>query len=457
MAINTTRSLASTPKAPARNQHYIAWGVILVAFSAFCVVGALSLVGGHHFIFRSTIPIFGQLQVSRGTASLLGSEQIEQAVRAERAIEVSSVITTDSQSQATLTFQDPYHDGASIATVTLKNGASLVARQFSRPRFEWSAAPYQIVLDNIVGEFSIVVPADAPRPVTVQIGEPHGVAARLDGVGRYTVNANDTQLSVVNVSGEATMLANDGRAYPIPLGQQGTAQVTDPSRFMYAPALVNLLGNAEFSESNVLDFNAAPDQVRALQWRCNSWQNSLPAGGYSFVNIDGQPALRLLRGGGAKSHGETLCVQAFNATEGLDVSPFRHISLRVRFKISDHSLSACGMDGSECPLMVRMEYYPTGSDEIATWIHGFYAKTYGDLDLPVQCDSCGELHEVINTDRWYTYESGNLLTKLTPDKRPGSILNLKFYSSGHQYDVSVREVELLVDQAAMPMITAGNP
>jgi hypothetical protein len=435
----------------------VAWGVILVSFAAFCVLSALGLVGIYSFAFQSFVPLVGQLQVSRGTASLIGADLIEQAVRSERTIELSSIVTTDPQSQAVLNIQDAGNDRALIASIILKNGASLNARQFVRPRFDWSSASYQITLDQIAGELAIVVPGERARPLEFVIVSAAGGRARLSQGGRYTVSASSEMMSVVNNGGDVVMITPGGRSYPVPTGQQGTMILDESDRFAYAPALINLLGASRFSTENVLDFNATPEEVRPLMWRCNSWQNSSPNGSYSLVMVDGQPALRLHRGEGAESHGETLCVQAFNAAQGLDVSMFRHVSIRARFRITDHSLNACGVDGSECPLMLRMEYYTAGGRQIRTWIHGFYVRNAPNLGYPLQCDSCGELHEVINGDRWYTYESGNLLTKLTPDNRPTAIVNLKFYASGHEYDVYVREVELLVDQAVLPITASVNP
>ncbi len=450
-------SLTEAIPEPTLSPQRVAWGIILVSFATFCVLAALGLVGLYAFAFQSFVPLTGQLQVSRGTASLIGADLIEQAVRSERMIELSSIVTTDAQSQAILNIQDAQDGRALIASIILKNGASLTARQFIRPRFDWSSAPYQITLDQIVGELAIVVPPRPARQVEFVVISAAGGRARLSQAGRYVVTASDELMSVVNNGGDAVMFTQDGRSYPVPTGQQGAMMFDESGRFVYAPALVNLLGASRFSTDNVLDFNAAPEEVRPLMWRCNSWQNGSPGGSYSLVMADGQPALRLYRGTGAESHGETLCVQAFNATQGLDVSMFRHVSIRARFRISDHSLNACGVDGSECPLMLRMEYYTAGGRQIRTWIHGFYVKNTPSLNYPLQCDSCGELHEIINGDRWYTYESGNLLTKLTPDNRPSAILNLKFYASGHDYDVYVREVELLVDQAVIPITASANP
>ncbi len=57
-------------------------------------------------------------------------------------------------------------------------------------------------------------------------------------------------------------------------------------------------------------------------------------------------------------------------------------------------------------------------------------------------------HDRINEKSWFTYESGNLFALLGPSQVPRSILNVQFYASGHQYDVSLGEISLLAGQFA---------
>jgi hypothetical protein len=212
-----------------------------------------------------------------------------------------------------------------------------------------------------------------------------------------------------------------------------------------------LLGSTGFSTGNVIDFAAIPDATIPSVWRCNNIQNSAPAGRFEVVTEDGYPALRLFRGEGADSHGETNCALTFSASNGLDISRFDYLAVRSTFKIRPHTLSACGLEGSECPLMLRMDYYTPSQVDPIWWIHGFFTSFNPGIESPFTCDTCNDRHEIINPDRWYTYESGNLITTLPPDKQPSALLNLRFYASGHQYDVFISEIELLVDQASVPM------
>jgi len=96
--------------------------------------------------------------------------------------------------------------------------------------------------------------------------------------------------------------------------------------------------------------------------------------------------------------------------------------------------------------MLRMEYVPLNGG-VETWIHGFYSRVIPGIDSPMSCDSCRLDHEIVNEGAWYAYDSGNLIALFPPDQRPRSILNFRFYASGHEYDVYVSEVSLLVAQS----------
>jgi hypothetical protein len=396
------------------------------------------------------------VQAARGTATLVGStDLLELAVRNPRDITGSSVLTTDTQSQATVTFYDPQRAEQLVASVTLKNGSSLNLRQDSRPRFDLSSeTPYWIDFDGVYGEFDIYVPDHLDRPILISFETTLGPSARLSASGRYTLIAAGAQVQVVNRSGEALLIAQDTRNQPVPVGQSATLP-SDSQVFTLAPVMVNLLGETGFSKDNVLALNATSDQAVAAAWRCNDVPDSPPAGEFGLTLADGRPAVRLYRDQGAESHGATLCFQGLGTgTQGLDITGFSRVTLKATFKIQSQSLSECGGDGSECPLMLRMDYYPPltpdgKQPDPSTWYHGFYAFVDAAREFPSRCLSCSEDHESINPGSWYTYENRNFLESFTIDQRPRAILNLRFYASGHEYDVYVQSVQLLVDAAEL--------
>ena len=83
---------------------------------------------------------------------------------------------------------------------------------------------------------------------------------------------------------------------------------------------------------------------------------------------------------------------------------------------------------------------PPGVDAIK-WRHGFY--THSRDDWPLRCDTCIQDHQLIHDKSWYVYESPNLLTLFAPDPPPEKIVSVWVYTSGHEYDVWIRDVALL--------------
>ncbi len=444
------------------NPQRLAWGVLLTAFAIFCAIVITAIVGIQYFLFQSRVPMYSTVEVARGTATLVGSDLFERAVKGTRAIAGSSLLTTDTQSQAAISFYDQLRQDRLVATVTLKNGSSLNLSADSRPRFDLSSdTPYWVDFEDAYGEFDVFVPDDLDRPILISFETTLGPAVHLSAGGRYTIIAAGAQVQVINYSGEALLgVAPDMQQNQlVPAGQSASMQA-DSDQFALMPSRVSLLGDSTFSSDNVIDYNATADQARASVWRCNNVQVSPPAGEFGLTVEDGRPALRLYRGNDAESHGETLCFQGLGSgTQGLDISTFSRVTLRITFKIESQSLSACGAAGSECPLQLAMDYYPPppangDPPQPVTWYHGFYAFLDPNRVFPSRCSSCNEDHEAINPGTWYTYEKSNFLEAFAQDQRPASILNMRFYASGHQYEVYVGRVELLVDSAELAAVTS---
>lgn len=187
-----------------------------------------------------------------------------------------------------------------------------------------------------------------------------------------------------------------------------------------------------------------------MHWGCSNKQKELPGGTYTVTEREGRTALQLFRGDNATTNGETRCQQPY-AAPGRDVSGYRFLELETTFLIKSQSISECGIEGSECPLMIHIKY--TDTNGIAReWYQGFYALLDPLYDsYKSRCASCTQDHQQINGDVWYTYESGNLFIVLPEDARPATISKIEFYASGHQYDVYVGELSLFAgDQDALP-------
>jgi len=300
---------------------------------------------------------------------------------------------------------------------------------------------------------------------------PGGDMVYFDRPGDYTVNVRGEQLQVVSYAGAARLIADD-RAVPaseIPMGSRGVLNMTS-NDIASLPGFVDLLGALTFTPDTLISVDpATPSEVLTspLTWICfNPSDTQEPRGSYGVETIDGRLAVHLLRAQNATTHGETRCTQRFGGSLGVDISGYNHLSLRVTFRIVSQSLAVCGVAGSECPLMLNMQYIPAiyeseAETNLATeqfgsifdplrpspgrnWRKGFYIMPRGELDAPQRCDTCFQEHSLVRTDEWYTFDSGNLLTPFAPEDRPRYLLNYSFYASGHQYDVYISDVQMLV-------------
>jgi hypothetical protein len=261
----------------------------------------------------------------------------------------------------------------------------------------------------------------------------------LEASGRYNIQVSDTAVHLTNRRGQAVLIAADRSAtQSISEGQKGVLDI-DTNSITLVPVLIDLVTNSDLQPF-------APDSgagVGLVGWSCtNGPPNNLPSGEYRpAVAPDGRHALRLVRGAGADTNGYTKCEQTLGpANSGVDVSNYDHLSLQTTFFVHYQSLSRCGQQGSECPLMVRV-YFSDGVNDWL-WEHGLYARDDPGTTYPLRCSGCIDNHIRIYDNVWYTYTSANLLT-IYADRRPTVITGIEFLSEGHQYDVYVDEVSLL--------------
>ncbi len=428
----------------------VAWGILLIAFAIFCTLCVFTTIGVHYFLFGSTVPMDAQLQVGKGTVVVVGSDSTESAERAQRPLSLSSRISTDSLAQATLSFHDPYEGGSLIASVTVKGSTSFQLRDAARPRFEWNADSYTVTLANFEGELDVFVlrseSADRNTQVQLNVWTSTGHLIQITHSGRYIISASPRRVTVINQEGQATVISPDRQhTRSIPEGQQGVVDIANaPSMIDLRAAYVDLLSNSTFEE--VFETRPVFGEVRqlAVSWACDPGARYEPPGAYSVVFVDGRPALHLLRADNATSHGATLCQQRPSSEIG-DVSNYTFLMLRATFFIAGHSLSGCGFDASECPIMFRIDYEDINGRS-QRWYQGFYTSNDTQLGYPLSCNSCTREHQQINAGMWYTFESDNLFAVLPPEQQPRVIISVNVYASGHQYDAYISEMSLFAGQ-----------
>jgi hypothetical protein len=344
-----------------------------------------------------------------------------------------NTFTTDSQSQGYLTFADPYSNKA-IATVFIRSDSVLTLNSASRPRFSFSDNAYAIRLTGVNGNFEVWVAVDLDREIRLDIEGLLGTT-RIGEGGTFLIESSPSSMTVTVRGGRATLITPDRRTRHLDSSTRGTILVDNPE-IAVGPGPVDLLPNSNFGLSE--DWPEG--------WRCYSEADDpgAPRGDFEIASFDGRATYHLARldGSDPVGHGETGCLQyPADKEQGLDVRQYDDLHLRVSMLVHTQSLSACGVLGSECPVMLYMQYKDKDGN-IYDWYHGFYAQYTPNVGRTT-CDSCREEHEKINEDAWYTYESGNLFNNLPVDRHPAAIILVKFYASGHEYDVMLNEVSLV--------------
>jgi hypothetical protein len=421
----------------------------LAAFAVFCVLCGLTAYAINYFLFQSTVPMQVALDVGRGTAAYLLSSDPDENVAPQDGhfIAPNERIRLDSQSQSTIFFRDTYHDNRLVAAVTMKGGTSLYLGYALRPRFEWSSIEYRIDLSDVSGEVEVYVPPGLDRKFWLSLKTAQDAFVYLTESGSYTVNASSTQVQVFNTAGSAFLIApgfNNPRL--VSAGERGVMILDGTNDVALAPGPLALLQSSTIQTLNphdALDSNQLLADL-AYPWQCGDSQSE-PPGFFGIGVPDGRPAIRLYRDN-ADTHGETSCSQSPGPGQlGRDVSGFSSLVLKATFFIEHQSLLMCGYDGSECPMMVQLDYVfvdESGTEQLNRWFHGFYANTDPGVVYPTRCSSCLVDHDSVYPGTWYIYESANLFTLIPAAQRPTKLLRVRFYASGHEYDVYVGDVAL---------------
>ena len=423
----------------------MAWRVLLAAFAMFCLLSASTILGVYFYLFESMAAIPTALQVAQGTVGITDSDLIETVERERKDLtNTVTTISTDSQSQATIQFRDQRtaedETPDLIAAVTLQRNTRLTFNRAARPRFEWSSNRQTIQLSELSGRLDAVVTGAQEDGFLMSIDTKQGLNIEINRNGRYRIHATDDEVRLLNLAGAASLFFADDAASrrPAPSGQEAVARLG--SRVIdVQPSIENILTNAVFSLQDAVD-DAGDSPGLPPKWGCRANH-----GAFTMEEFDGRVGIRLRRLGNVTSPGEARCIQPFGS-DGLDVTGFDSIRVVATFHLNYQSLSRCGVEGSECPLMLLITY----DDEFGfrrRWFRGFYYDEPVSSDYPSRCASCFQDHLNINAKVWYTFESENLFNLINQERHPARLRSIEFYASGHQFDTSISEMMLLVSSA----------
>lgn len=222
-------------------------------------------------------------------------------------------------------------------------------------------------------------------------------------------------ISTVDAAGKEVVIHGGERT------QVRTAQPPDTAIL----AAEDLIENGSFTQTNA--------SGQPLRWDVLAPQPESRdvAGRTRLASDESSAVVRFTRTGGTY-HAE----QGIRQTINQDVTDYSVVRLDARFKVFSQSVSGGGDQGSEYPLMLRVNYVDE-SGATAFFVRGVYVQNTNNL--PVTNG------QAVHPGEWVdlTGENGLQLSRLTP--RPQFIQSVEVLASGHDYDSEIQKVSLVIE------------
>ncbi|MGB9775052.1 MAG: hypothetical protein ACPL7C_00690 [Anaerolineae bacterium] len=396
-----------------QNRERLAWIILLISFT-LCVSLAVGVpLGIRQFLLTATRAQPTLLQPQQGTPSLQRGGRGDLIALRDPTWDVpaGSVLTTDSAAQALLTFYAPASESEVVATVQVYGDTRLRVTSARSPRFGISPLPHRVRLQVESGRVRITLFPTGGRETTAQLDTPHLTAVLT--AGSYEARVYGSLTEFIVREGHAEVISTAKHSVSLKDAQRTIAQA-GPTPLEVLPAARNLLVNGDFRQ---------PLEV--------GWESYfIEAGTVQTTTVEGRPAARFFREG--IGHAEVGIRQVLN----YDVRDFTSLVLHLNVMIQGQSLPGCGSAGSECPIIVKIDYQDIyGGDR--TWYHGFYSIPKAATDYLYWWS------DPIPLQTWASYDSENLMQSDAP---PALIKSVTLYASGHSFDALVTEVELLAQE-----------
>ena len=406
------------------NPERLAWTVVLISL-VICVGLTVSVpLTAGSIVNDSSETAAMTLDVQQGTAlvSRAGSAEPIGVTTSLSNLPEGASIRADENVQALLTIRSP-HDNSILETVQIYGSTDLEVARARVPRFQMSTRPHQIDLLTNIGRVRVNVAGSSARPIEATLTTPQARTALQEGSYAFEVSNDETQ---VTVREGLAQVSAQGAMQDVSPQQRTVVKLNGPPSGVLSPER-NLVTNGNFR----LPLNGTWDTYNDLQ---NTREQP---GAVTIQTVGAQRSAVFERRG--KYHAETGIRQSINK----DVRDFSALRLHFVVRVFDQDLPVCGQAGSECPLMLRLDYKDQdGTDR--SFLQGFYAITDNSGANPTYNTTSGSRneHQRISQNVAFTYEIENLMETLAPSQ----ITAITFYASGHSYRSALAEVELLGEQ-----------
>lgn len=397
-----------------KNPERVAWVVLLLAFATFCAIVVSVPLGVRWYLLYAEREETALVESLVGTVIIeppVGSGPIPLVKGASRYVPPGTVIHVDETSEAVITFFDH-------SFLRLFSGGTVRLEGLSAPKFRAGRNPNKVHLNLLAGRVRIGTAISLRTPLDFRITTPYGQVFLKDD-GSYAIEVGNERADVAAYRGTARVVANEGE---VTLEERQRTEIVAGQAPKPATGVArNLLANGELD---------AP----LAEWRTFNDQGADGGnvdGSISFVMDEGHSAVRFVRTGAQGNHCETILEQVLNKQLP---DPVTSLVVRATVKVRYQALSGGGYLGSEYPLMIRITYRDAYDSE-AEWVQGFYYQnlmgnpTIHGLQIP--------------QDRWFFYESGNLLETLPIS--PYKIVKVRVYASGWDYESLIADIGLIVE------------
>lgn len=411
----------------------LAWFILLGSFF-LCVATAVAVpLSVSAWVQGATRPLTINVQANQGTVGVLASDTGTGAIFAgdpAQPLDPGETILTNATDTALVIFAVPEGEPV-LARLQVYGNSSVTVVEATAPRFSTNAGAGSLALGLTTGRILLtILPAPEPWPLLVEVNTPQGIV-KLDQPGQYSVIASNVDTQVAVLQGQAEVAGAESSL--VLGGDQRAILPTDGSPTGPLDSERNLIANG--------DFNAGTAQW--VEMASNVELADQPPVAVTITQDGEEQVLTFYREG--IGHADVGLRQLINQ----DLTDYESLRLAVTMRVRNQSLGVCGQQGSECPLIIRIEYVDANGVS-QTWQQGFYAIGEVGEDTPDICITCAppyNEHLRLPFDQLVFYESDNLLEQLALENiLPRQIKVITLVSSGHTFHTEVLDVALMAKE-----------
>jgi hypothetical protein len=386
------------------------------------------------FLQNATQALDISVQANQGTVGIEEENGPRRAVlvgEPAQSVNPTAAIRTDTTASALMAVVPPDQQDP-LVTLQVSSNTTVQLDEATAPRFRVSRQPHRLQIDLQTGRVRLDIPPFKQRPIELTLTTPQGGSVELRDPGQYMLEVNDDTAQITVQGGGTASVSAQNQVLALGPGQRAEIPWDSVPQGPYDPSR-DLVHNGDFGEA--LD-----------NWALFSWQVELPdqpEGETSILSNGGIPVLRFAREG--VGHADVRVTQSINQ----DVSDYESLRLSATLRIVSHSLGVCGVQGSECPLFIIVNYVDDSGIR-RVWQHGFFAQgTVDDNLTPGACISCAVVqrsHERVPLDQLYFYDV-DLRQELASQGflPPRVIESITLAGSGHSFITEVSDVALIVE------------